>query len=280
MRKSRLLAALIVVSLLLATAVLAVGCGDDDDDQGAATTTGQLDTLSEGKLTVGSDIPYAPFEFGDPPDYDGFDIQLVDEIGKRLNLDVTYVKTPFDVVFRNLAQGRFDMVVSASTITDERKRTVDFSDPYFAADQSLMIKEPSDIRTVDDITGKIVGAQLGTTGAAYAKDKTDAEEVRTYDLIDDAFKALETGQVAAVINDCPVSKYAERSKPDLKVVQLLVTGENYGMAFQKGSDAIREAVNGALAEVKKDGTYKKLYTKWFGSDPCKSILERQAAAGP
>lgn len=264
------------VLLLLAGAGLAA-CGDDDDDgagSGTSTTaTAELDTLSEGKLTVGSDIPYAPFEFGDPPDYDGFDVELVDEIGKRLELNVEYVKTPFDTIFRNLAQAKFDMVASSTTITDERKQTVDFSSPYFAADQSLMVKKGSEIRTVGDVEGEIVGAQLGTTGADYAKDETDAETVRTYDVIDDAFKALQTGQIAAVINDCPVSKFAERSKPDLKVVRAIATGEDYGLAFAKDSDALREAVNRALEEIKDDGTYQKIFTKWFGSDPCRSILD-------
>jgi polar amino acid transport system substrate-binding protein len=270
------------VLLLLLAGVLLLGaglaaCGDDNDDGGGNTGgAAGVDTLQSGTLTVGSDIPYAPFEFGDPPDYDGFDVDLVDEIAKRLDLKVKWVKTPFDTIFRNLAQGKFDMVASSTTITDERKRTVDFSDPYFAADQSLMVKKGSDIKTVDDVAGKIVGAQLGTTGAAYAKDKTDAEEVRTYDLVDDAFKALETDQVAAVINDCPVSKYAERSKPDLQVVQAIVTGESYGFPFKKGNDALREAVNERLADVKRDGTYKRLFTKWFGPEPCKSITERDS----
>ena len=165
-----------------------------------------------GQAQVGSDIPYPPFEFGSAPDYEGFDVDIVNEIAKRLDLKAKFEKTPFDTIFRNLAQGKFDMVASAATITPEREKTVDFSDPYFPADQSLMVKRGSDIKTVDDLDGKMVGAQLGTTGADYAKDKTKAKTVRTYDLIDDAFNALQAGQVEAVINDFPVSKYAERAQ--------------------------------------------------------------------
>jgi ABC-type amino acid transport substrate-binding protein len=276
MRKPRLTIALMAVAVLLATAVLAVGCGGDDDEE---PTGGALQTISEGKLTVGSDIPYAPFEFGRAPDYKGFDVELVREIGTRLGLDVEFVKTPFDTIFRNLAQGKFDLVASSTTITEERKRTVDFSDPYFAADQSLMVKKGSGIATVEDLKGEVIGAQLGTTGADYAKEKVDAESVRTYDLIDDAFKALQTGQIAGVINDCPISKYAERSKPDLEVVQAIATGENYGLAFAKDSDELREAVNRRIAEIKRDGTYDRIFRKWIGADPCKSILERQSTGG-
>jgi ABC-type amino acid transport substrate-binding protein len=276
MRKSRLLAALLVFVLSLATAAVAVGCGDDDEG-GATDSAAQLDTISEGKLTVGSDIPYAPFEFGRAPDYKGFDVDLVREIGKRLGLDVEFVKTPFDTIFRNLVQGKFDLVASSTTITEERKRTVDFSDPYFAADQSLMVKKGSGIETVEDLTGQVIGAQLGTTGADYAKENIDAESVRTYDLIDDAFKALQTGQIVGVINDCPISKYAERSKPDLEVVQAIETGENYGLAFRKDADALREAVNRRLDEIKRDGTYDRIFRKYLGTDPCKSILAKESA---
>ena len=165
-------------------------------------------------------------------------------------------------------------MASASTITEERKRTVDFSAPYFAADQSLMVKKGSSIATVADLKGQVIGAQLGTTGADYAKDEIDSKSLRTYDVIDDAFNALQTGQIAAVINDCPVSKYAERSKPDLTVVRRIQTGESYGLAFAKGSGALRSAVNGALARIKADGTYTRLFSKWFGKDPCRNIAEQ------
>jgi ABC-type amino acid transport substrate-binding protein len=270
MNKRLLLLWISALFLLAGTALAA--CGDDDDDDGGGgtqtTAAAEFETLESGTLTVGSDIPYAPFEFGDPPDYEGIDVDLVNAVADRLGLEVKFVKTPFDVIFRNLAQGgKFDMVASSTTITDERLKTVDFSDPYFVGDQSLMVKKGSDIKTVEDVAGEIVGAQLGTTGADYAKDKTDAEEVRTYDLIDDAFKALQTEQVAAVINDCPISKYAEQSKPDLQVVARIPTGENYGFAFAKESDDLREAVNGALDEVKQDGTYDEIYEKWFGTTP-------------
>jgi ABC-type amino acid transport substrate-binding protein len=261
---------LVAILILLATALVAAGCGDDDNDKSSG---GSLNTIAEGKLRVGSDIPYAPFEFGREPNYQGFDVDIVKEVSKRLDLDPTFVKTPFDPIFRNLAQGRFDMVASAATITPERERTVAFSVPYFPADQSLMVKRGSDIKTTDDLAGKRVGAQVGTTGADYAKDKVEAETVRTYDLVDDAFKALQAGQVDAVINDFPVSKYAERSKKDLQVVQTIATGEKYGLGFNKDDTKLREEVNKALDEMKDDGTYTRIYKKWFQADPPSSILQ-------
>ena len=264
-----------VLALVAVMTFAALGCGDDDS---GGSSSGSLNTINEGQLRVGSDIPYAPFEFGRAPDYEGFDVDIVNEIAKRLDLEAEFVKTPFDPIFRNLAQGRFDMVASAATITPEREKTVDFSEPYFPADQSLMVKRGSDIKTTDDLEGKRVGAQVGTTGADYAKDEVNAETVRTYDLIDDAFNALQTGQVDAVINDFPVSKYAERSKEDLQVVQRIPTGEEYGLGFNKEDTKLREEVNKALNDMKEDGTYTRIYKKWFEEDPPDSIFNTNQSA--
>jgi ABC-type amino acid transport substrate-binding protein len=257
---------LAAVLTLVAMILVATGCGDDGG--GGDSGSGSLNTITEGKLRVGSDIPYKPFEFGQAPDYQGFDVDVVNAIADKLNLEAEFVKTPFDTIFRNLAQRRFDMVASASTITAEREKEVDFSDSYFPADQSLMVKKGSDIKTVADVDGKVVGAQLGTTGADYAKDKTKASSVRTYDLIDDAFNALEAGQVEAVINDCPVSKYAERAHTDLVVVEAIDTNEQYGLAFPQDSDALREAVNKELAGLVENGDLKQISDKWFQGRPC------------
>ena len=269
MKKSLRSWPLIVAAVLIAAVLTAAGCGDDDS---SSTSSGDLGTITEGKLRVGSDIPYAPFEFGREPDFEGFDVDVVNEIAKRLDVEAEFVKTPFDPIFRNLAQGRFDLVASAATITPEREKTVAFSEPYFPADQSLMVKRGSDIKSTDDLDGKRVGAQLGTTGADYAKDKVNAGSVRTYDLIDDAFKALETGQVDAVLNDFPVSKYAERSKKDLQVVQRIPTGEEYGLGINKDDTKLKAEIDKALREMKDDGTYTKIYKKWFEEDPPDSIF--------
>ena len=182
------------------------GCNDDKAQQ--PVQRGKIETIRAGTLTVGSEIPYEPFEFGRAPRYVGFDVDVVRQVGKRLGLNVRFVKTSFEASLRQLAQDRFDMVASAVPITADRKGTVDFSDSYLPADQALMVRKGSGIESVDDLKGRVVAAQLGTGGADYAQDKTDAKTVRTFDLIDDAYQALEAGQVDAVIHD-----FAVRSTP-------------------------------------------------------------------
>ena len=139
---------------LLATMLLVAGCGDGGKDKKAAS--GRFATIRAGTLTVGSDIPYPPFEFGRPP-YEGFDVDVVNEVAKRLDLEARIQKGPFEAILRGLGQSRFDLVASAVPITSDRRKTVDFSEPYFPAEQSLMVKKGSSIRAVSDLNGKRVG---------------------------------------------------------------------------------------------------------------------------
>ena len=269
LKRARLVAAL----ALVASVMVAAGCGGGGKkDMNKSPSRGVIGTITAGTLTVGSEIPYPPFEFGRSPHYQGFDIDVVNEVANRLGVKAKFQNAAFATIFRKLAQGKFDAVASAAPITPERQRAVDFSVPYFPADQSLMVKRGSDIKTVADLKGKRVGAQLGTTAADYANRKTDAT-VRTFQQIDDAFNALEAGQVDAVIHDFPVSKYTERIKKDLVVVQTIPTGEHYGIAFAKGKTKLRDAVDKAIDAMKKDGAYTKIYRKWFRADPPQSILE-------
>ena len=262
----------LAILVLAIAALIAAGCGGGNDNGGSGA--------SGETITVGSDIPYPPFEQGRAPDYTGFDIDVVNAIADQAGFKIEIQDTSFDTIFRDLAQGKFDLVASASTITKERLQTVDFSQPYFNADQSLMVKKGSDIKTVDDLGGTTVGAQRGTTGADYAENQTDASSVRTYPSIDNAFNALEAGQIDAVINDFPVSAFATKTKKDLVVVQSIPTGEKYGLAMKKGNTELEKKVNDALTEIKKNGTYTKIFQKWFNQAPPKSILDETKVLSP
>jgi polar amino acid transport system substrate-binding protein len=265
MTRTRLWLALMLATVL-AIGGIAAGCGGDDDDDEPTVETDQLELISDGTLTVGSDIPYPPFEFGDPPDYEGFDIDLVNGIADRLDLELDIQDTPFETIFRDLQQGRFDLVASATTITPEREQQVAFSEPYYRSDQSLMVKEGSDIESVDDLAGTTVGAEAGTTGLDYARNETDADTVRRFPGITQAFNALQAEQVDAVINDLPVSVEAEETYDDLTVVELLATDEFYGFAMQQEATNLQQAVNEALEDMFADGTYADIYREWFDED--------------
>jgi polar amino acid transport system substrate-binding protein len=261
---------------MLAIAAIAVGagCGGDDDDDGGGGN--ELGLIQDGQLLVGTDTPFPPFEIGQPPNISGYDIEVVNAIAENMDLAVTYQDTSFDTIFRDTAQGKFDMAVAASTITAEREQTVDFSDPYYKANQSLVVEAGSDIRTVDDLGGATVGAQDGTTGEEYANDETPASQVRGFPEGPDAINALRAGQVDAVIIDQPVAVDAVESLGggDIEIAQEIVTSELYGLAFAQDNDALREAVNDALKTIKEDGTITDLYARYFpGVEVPTEVLE-------
>jgi polar amino acid transport system substrate-binding protein len=275
MRKTRLWTLLVLVVGMVAAFAVA-GCGDDDSsttdtDTTATTDTADLGLIEDGTLIVGSDIPFPPFEQGDPPDYEGFDIDLINEVADRLGLETQIEDAPFDLLLQG-GGGQFDLAIAATTIKPARENRVDFSDPYFLASQALLVRSDGDVQSADDLSGKIVAAQDGTTGETYANENTDAKEVRGFPEIDDAYNALEVGQVDAVINDLPSAQDAADSKEGLEVVETFETDELYGIIFPEESDALREAVNGALAEIKEDGTLNDLYQEWFEVDVPESLL--------
>jgi polar amino acid transport system substrate-binding protein len=263
--------ALLAALAIIAMGAFVAGCGDDDDDGGDGGG-GDLGLIQEGQLLVGTDTPYPPFEIGQPPNISGYDIEVVNAVAENLGLEVTYQDTSFDTIFRDLSQGKFDAVVAATTITPEREQKVDFSDPYYAADQALVVTPGSDIATVEDLAGATVGAQDGTTGEAYANDETDASDVRGFPEGPDAIQALKAGQVDATIIDQPVAQDALEKEGGIEIPTIIPTGELYGIPFAQDNDALRERVNEALKELKDDGTFDELYQKYFKIAPPEAVL--------
>lgn len=262
------------VAALFVAAALVSGCSggtgkktgtNGGEKQGGAA----LETLKEGVLTVGSDIAFPPFEYKDEQTQEtvGFDIDLMNEVGKRVGLKVVFVNAVFDSLIAGLNANKFDCIVSAMTITDERAKQVDFSDPYIDSNQSLAVVKGSPIKSVSDLEGKVVGVQRGTTGEIKAnelKASIGFKEIKAYDDTLLAFEDLKAGRVDGVINDLPVSAYLAKKDGGFVIVEEIPTGEQYGIAFRKDSTALREAINKALAEIKADGTYDRIYAKWFG----------------
>jgi ABC-type amino acid transport substrate-binding protein len=266
MRTTRLTASLAVLLLAIASLV-AVGCGSSDDD----TTGGGGGEGGGEPLTVGSDIPYPPFEQGKAGNYTGFDVELLEAVGKSIGREVEFEDTSFDTIFLDLARGNFDVVASAATITDEREKTVDFTNPYYISEQAILVEEGGEIDSVEKLPGATVGVQQGTTGQEFVEEEGDAGELRKYPQGPDAVSALKNGTVEAVVIDIPVAENAVNAGPGLEISSAIPTEEEYGFAVKQGESELLEELNEGLKEVIDDGTYAKLYEQWFKHEPPKEI---------
>ena len=199
---------------------------------------------------------------------------MVNAIAEKLGLETEYQDTSFDTIFTDSAQGKFDMVASASTITPERQKVVNFSDPYYSAQQALLVPEGSDIATVEDLAGKTVAAQDGTTGKAYAERRDRCRRGPGLPERPGAIAALKGGQADAAIIDQPVAQDAiDKGQTGFEIATMIPTGELYGLAFSKKNPELLRAVNGALEDLKKDGGLDKIYQKWFKINAPKEVID-------
>jgi polar amino acid transport system substrate-binding protein len=269
MRKTRL-TALLAVLLLALTALIATGCGSSNSSTSEKSTAGGSGGGSE-PLTVGSDIPYPPFEQGKPGSYTGFDVELMEAIGEKIGREVEFQDTSFETIFRDVGQGKFEAVASAATITPEREKEVAFSDPYYLSEQAILVKEGSEIKGLSELEGKTVGAQQGTTGLELGKEKANASELRPYPEGPDAINALKAGTIEAVIIDAPVAQNAIEEEGGVEIAEKVPTEEEYGFAVAKSSTELLEEINTGLAEVISDGTYTTIFEKWFHLKPPKQF---------
>jgi ABC-type amino acid transport substrate-binding protein len=266
MRKTRLTAFFAVFLLAIASLVVA-GCGSSDDD-----TTGGGGGGGGEPLTVGSDIPYPPFEQGKAGNYTGFDIELMEAIAEKMGRKAEFQDTSFETIFRDVAQGKFEAVISAATITEEREKAVDFSNPYYLSEQAVLVKEGSDIKSLEDLEGKTVGVQQGTTGLELAKEELGGAEVRPFPEGPDAVNALKAGTVEGVVIDAPVAQNAVEKSGGVEIAEKVPTEETYGIAVAQGETELLDEINKALKEVEDEGTYKKIYEKWFKLEPPEAIF--------
>lgn len=277
MRKSSLLATLAASSLLLLTACGGedpVDVGEDPADDGTdVETSADLGLANDGTITVCSDVPYAPFEVEDadaPSGYSGFDIDLMQAIADDLGLDLEVTDQAFDGIQSGAALGarQCDVAASAMTITEEREENVNFADPYFDADQSLMVPADSGIESLEDLDGETLGVQADTTGADYAVE--NAPEGATVSEFPDAaalFAALEAGQIVAILQDLPVNAERVNQEDSLAIVETYPTGEEYGFAVAEDAEpALLEAINTALSNLRDDGRYDELYAEYFPTE--------------
>jgi ABC-type amino acid transport substrate-binding protein len=274
-RRSRSLFPAVLAVIIAITLGLLVGCsaGTDDTFEGAAATgdetTGPAGIVGE-KITVASNIAYPPFEYSPKGAPKGFDVDLMNEVAERAGFKVRYKNVRFDSILRGLNEDLFDAAISAMTITKEREQQIDFSDPYFNADQSLMVTSYSKVQSINDLADAPVGVQAGSTGQIKAEELLDdgqIGEIKPYRTIGEAFAALRGGKVDGVIYDLSAAhREIVKSGGAIRFVEPVPTGEQYGIAFPKDSPLV-DPVNEALAEIKADGTYERLYKKWIGMPP-------------
>ncbi len=219
-------------------------------------------------ITVATDATWPPMEYVDEnKNIVGFDIDLVNEIAKAEGFEVEIKNTAWDGIFAGLAAGNYQVIASSVTITEERKATMDFSDPYVNAGQVLVVrKDTTDVTTLADMVGKKVGAQIGTTGAIEIG-KVQGVELKTYDEVGLAFEDLVNGNIDGVVADSPIAANFALQNDTYKE-KLMIAGEPFtdewlGFAFKKGDTKTQKLFNDGLAKVKSSGKLEELQKKWL-----------------
>ncbi|MDZ4166835.1 MAG: basic amino acid ABC transporter substrate-binding protein [Coriobacteriia bacterium] len=277
MSKSSKWLALMVVFALSLSALALVGCGETEEPAEEPTeepaeepAAADWKLVTPGTLTAGGEATYPPFELiNDAGESEGFDVDLGKEIAKELGLNYEFKHYNFDALIVGLQTGaEFDMITSAMTIKPERALEIDFSDPYFDAGQILAVRVADAYVTLDDLAGKKIGVQSGTTGEAYTRENAPADvTVVPFENILQAFQALQNGDVDGVVNDLPISEaIAADPAREVKVVGEVMSSEQYGIGVNKENAALRDAINDALAKIKADGRYDAMIEKWFAAE--------------
>ena len=265
----------LLITIAIAGLLLASACSSDSKStttsSSASSSSGAaaFTPLKAGVLTVGTELPAPPFWIGD--DYSsltgGFEYDLAQALAKELGLSkATIVEMPF----AGLVAGQecpCDVDFSQITVTAERAKAVDFTDSYFGADQGVLVKKGTSVKTLDDAKALQWGAQVTTTGLDFIDQKIKpAKQAQVYNTTVDAFNALDAGQIDAVLLDTPIVLGQAQATPQLAVVAQFKTGEHYGGAVKKGSPNLA-AINAALSKLQSNGTLSTLLKKYFGADP-------------
>ncbi|MFP4431517.1 MAG: basic amino acid ABC transporter substrate-binding protein [Spirochaetota bacterium] len=246
----------VIMALLMAVAVGLVFAGGESEEPGVT------------KITVGTDATWPPMEFvNEDREIVGFDIDLMEAIAREAGFEVEFQNTAWDGIFAGLGAREYDAVISSVTITEERKETMDFSEPYINAGQVLIVgSDQSGVTTLADLEGESVGAQIGTTGA-FEVEKVDGVELRTYDELGLAIEDLANGRIAGVVADTPIAAdyvlQNDNYRDRLQIVGEPFTEEFYGVAVRKGNDEVLALINEGLAAVIESGEIEELKDKWL-----------------
>ena len=231
------------------------------------TETAELSTVEPGKLIMSTNAAFPPYEMTtDSGEFEGIDIETAQAIADKLGLELQIDDMDFDAALLSVQQGKADIVMAGVTVTDERKAVMDFSDSYATGIQSIIVPEGSDIASPDDLAGKKIGTQRGTTGYIYCSDAFGDDSVVAYDDGLTAVQAQHNGQVDCVVIDNAPAKEFIAANPGLKLLDTAYVEESYAIGVGKGNTELKDAINTALEELKADGTLQAIVDKYITAE--------------
>ena len=261
---------------LTAAALALTACGGSASSTASSTASSaavstsaaaELTTVEAGKLTMATNATFPPYEMTtDAGTIEGIDVDTAQAIAEKLGLELQIDDMDFDAALLSVQQGKADIAMAGITVTDERMAVMSFSDSYATGIQSVIVPEGSDIASVDDLAGKKIGTQRGTTGYLYCSDDFGEDAVVAYDNGLTAVQALNNGQVDAVVIDNEPAKAYVESNPGLKILDTSYAEEDYAIGMNKSNTALLEAVNAALEELKADGTLQAIVDKYIKAE--------------
>lgn len=222
-------------------------------------------------LIIGINDNNPPWKFTDESgQVMGFEVDLAEAIAESLEVDIELVDLPFTELFPAAVSGRIDLAMASITVTDERLKTVAFSQPYYDSDQSLIVKVDGDINGLEDLMGKVIGVESGTTGELWINDYQEQYEIGEVMRDEGNFEAImddvASDRVDGYIADIPFALYYTKDRPELEVLERIPTGEQYALMFSQ-TNPLRNDVNAVITQLKENGSMAEIYKKWFGQEP-------------
>lgn len=239
---------------------------EDAEAAEGATDAAEVTTVEPGVLTMGTNATFPPYEYKDGDDVVGIDAEIAQAMADKLGLQLEIVDMDFDSLVASVQSGKIDMSLAGMTVTEERKQNVDFTDSYATGVQVIIVKEDSDIASADDLEGKLIGVQQGTTGHLYCSDDFGEDNVIPYANGATAVQALLQGKVDCVVIDQEPAKAFVEANEGLKILETAYTTEDYAAAVSKDNPALTAALNSALQELKDDGTIQGILDKYIKAE--------------
>lgn len=236
------------------------------EDTEAAEDAAEVTTVEPGVLTMGTNATFPPYEYKDGDDIVGIDAEIAQAMADKLGLKLEIVDMDFDSLIASIQSGKIDMSLAGMTVTEERKQNVDFTDSYATGVQVIIVKDDSDIASVDDLQDKLIGVQQGTTGHLYCADDFGEDHVNALPNGATAVQALLQGKVDCVVIDQEPAKAFVEANEGLKILDTAYTTEDYAAAVSKDNPALTAALNKALQELKDDGTIQGILDKYIKAE--------------